>query len=154
MDFWLIFAFLQFTLEHWNSCSHQFWCFPFHLLHPAILALLKSHFLLYFLTDSNSCFPFSSHQCSLLKKTFLCHTWAPLSHNTAPRIPANREIFSLLQRYIDFGFFLKSRCLLRNSHLYLPATNKQQCGIQKILFLKILFNPFLTKEKSLQVGVL
>lgn len=51
-------------------------------------------------------------------------------------------------------FFLKSRCLLRNSHLYLSATNKQQCGIQKLIFLKILFNPFPTKEKKSPSGSL
>lgn len=28
MDFWLKFTFLQFTMEHCNSCSHQFWGFP------------------------------------------------------------------------------------------------------------------------------
>lgn len=91
-----------------------------------------------------SCSPFFSHQYSLLKITLLCHTWVPLIHNTAPRIPADREIFSVLKRYIGVSF--KSRCAL--THRQLSTTNKQQHDIQKLLFLKILFKSFPTKAKK------
>lgn len=149
------YIFLQFTWKNWNSCSHNFWGFPFHPIHPVILALRKPLFLLYFLTDSNSCSPFFSHQYSLLKITFLCHTWVPLIHNAVPRIIQTGKLSLCCRDRLTFFFFFlfKSRCLLR--HRLLITTNKQQCDIQKLIFLQILFNPFPIKaKKSLQVGIL
>lgn len=144
MAFWLKYIFLQFTWNNSKSCSHQFWGFPFHLLHP----LLKSLFLLYFLTDSIPVLPFSPTRIPHWKWQFSVPPgllWSTILH---PEFLQTGKL-SLCFRDTLFCFF-RSRCLLRHRHL--STTNKQQCDFQKLLFLKKLYKPFPTKAKMSPSG--